>query len=429
LRIVNSYWFNAIPLFEKLSLFRENYLLGLSPAYWYLPNGRDLARHLMDGFGHILVVTLPFAVVGLVVCLRNFRSSPHRMILIATLVSPLGGAMAETGVTRALVFVVPAAMLTTLGLETALHPLFRRRGAGRLDVVVLAALALTNLFLLNQALLRGPRWTTDYGIGGMQYGARQVFGEIGEVLEEDEQRRVLLTPTWANGTDILARYFYPDEPRLALINIDGILGERQPLDDQVVVIMTPDEYDRALADPKLAEVSLDRVLPYPDGRPGFYFARLDYSQEADAIWAAEQEARRQPVSETIQLLGMDVVVAHSRFEEGLLLHVFDGDAFSLVRTAQLNPAVFVLEFPVPVAVSGVRVTTGTMDVGLTATLIPHDGSEPQVFLGEYVNQPADPTVDLEFQETPTLIDRLELRIENLGDNEAGRVHVREVELH
>jgi len=429
LRVVNSYWLNALPPLEKLALFGKNYLVGLSPAYWYLPNQVDLARHVMDGYGHILLATLPFAVLGLLICLRNVRSSAHRMVLIAALVSPVGGAMAETGVTRALAFVVPAAMLTTLGLEAVLAPAYRRWGVARPSLGVLAALGLTGIFLLNQALLHGSTWTRQYGLGGMQYGARQVFAEIAELLEQDQRARVLLSPTWANGTDILARFFAPDEPRLELMNIDWVLEARQTIDDHTVLVMTPEEYEQALAEPKLSDISVLRVLPYPDGGAGFYFVNLQYSAEADALLEAEAEARRQPVSETIQLFGMDVVVSHSQFEEGRLSDVFDGDTFSLVRTARLNPAVLVFEFPSPVLISGVSVTTGSMDVGLTAMLFPHDGSEAEVFRGTFTGLPGDPTVELEFDDDSVKIERLELRIEKLGDHEEAQVHVREVVFH
>ncbi len=428
LRVVDSYWLSAIPPIEKLALFGKNYLLGLSPAYWYLPNDVDLARHLMNGYGHILLVTLPFAVLGLVICLRNFRSSPHRMVLIAALVSPLGGAMAETGVTRALAFVVPAAMLTTLGLEAALRPLYRRWGVDRPSLGVLTALGLTCVLLLNQALVHGATWNREYGLGGMQYGARQVFAEIAELLEEDERAQVFLSPTWANGADILARFFAPGEPRLMVMNIDGLLGERQSIDDHTVLVMTPPEYEKALADPKLSDISVQRVLPYPDGRDGFYFVRLRYSEQAEALWAAEAIARRQPVGETIRLFGMDVVVTHSQFEEGQLSDIFDSDTFSLARTARLNPAVLIFEFPSPVAVTGVSVTTGTMDVGLTARLFPHGGSEPEVFRATYRGLPADPTIEMQFHETPLLVDRLELVVEKVGDLAEAHVHLREVQL-
>jgi 4-amino-4-deoxy-L-arabinose transferase-like glycosyltransferase len=426
LRVVNSYWLTALPLQEKLALFGKNYFGGLNPAYWFLPNQVDLARHIMDRYGHILLATLPFAFLGLLICVRNFRSSPHRMVLIAALVSPVGGAMAETGVTRSLAFVVPAAMLTTLGLEAVLGPVYRRWGVARPSLAVLAALGLTSMVLLRQALVEGPTWTRDYGMGGMQYGGRQVFGEIAELLEGDPRARILLSPTWANGTDILARFFAPDEPRLEMLNIGWILEGRQNIDDHTVVVMTPEEYEQALSEPKLSDISLLRLLPYPDGQAGFHFVQLQYSAEADGLWEAEAEARHRPVRETIQLFGMDVLVAHSQFEEGRLSDIFDNDTFSLVRTARLNPAVLVFEFPSPVHITGVRVTTGSMDVGLTAKLYPPGASEPEVIRGTFTGLPNDPTVELDFDEFPELVERLELRIEKLGDHEEAQVHLREV---
>lgn len=115
-----SYWTEEIPLVEKIARYTKEYSIGLSPWYWYAPNSRDLPRHLMKGYGHILIATLPLAVIGIVQVLRNLRSSAYRAVLIAILVSPMGAAIVQTSITRALVFVILAAILTSLGLEQVL---------------------------------------------------------------------------------------------------------------------------------------------------------------------------------------------------------------------------------------------------------------------------------------------------------------------
>jgi hypothetical protein len=66
LRSLGSYWVQPLPLSEKISHYLSEYLYGLSPGYWFIPNERDLPRHLMKGYGHLLRWTLPFAALGLV---------------------------------------------------------------------------------------------------------------------------------------------------------------------------------------------------------------------------------------------------------------------------------------------------------------------------------------------------------------------------
>jgi hypothetical protein len=45
-------------------------------------------------------------------------------------------------------------------------------------MLVTGVLAGYNVFMLRDALVNGPTWFKDYGLGGMQYGADQIFGEI-----------------------------------------------------------------------------------------------------------------------------------------------------------------------------------------------------------------------------------------------------------
>ncbi|NJN45138.1 MAG: hypothetical protein HC806_10775 [Anaerolineae bacterium] len=44
-------------------------------------------------------------------------------------------------------------------------------------------------------------------MNGMQYGARQVFGEIEDVLQSQPKTKIKLSPDWANGVLELSRFF------------------------------------------------------------------------------------------------------------------------------------------------------------------------------------------------------------------------------
>ena len=117
LHVVNSYWFSNISLTEKITTYLQKLAYGLSPQYWFLPNGQDLARHRFDSLGHIRLEVLPLVIAGLLICLRNFRQSPYRAVVIAALVTPTGAALLDIGIPRLLAFVVPASLLAGLGLE------------------------------------------------------------------------------------------------------------------------------------------------------------------------------------------------------------------------------------------------------------------------------------------------------------------------
>src|SRR5690349_20436914 len=120
LHTLYSYWFEKIPLSNKIARYFSEFGVGLSPWYWYIPNERDLSRHLMKGYGNIMLATLPFALLGMAQALRNLRLPAYRAILIALLISPAAAALVQVSITRALVFVVPAALLTAMGLEEVL---------------------------------------------------------------------------------------------------------------------------------------------------------------------------------------------------------------------------------------------------------------------------------------------------------------------
>jgi 4-amino-4-deoxy-L-arabinose transferase-like glycosyltransferase len=186
LRILNSYWIQPLPLKDKLVQFSSEYLLGLSPGYWFLPNERDLPRHLMKGYGHLLRVFLPFALLGLILAIRYIRSSAYRALLISFLVAPVGAALVQIGITRILVFVVPVTILIALGLNKTLIWLERWRLPHKaISIGLFTVLSIINIFMLRDVLVNAPTWYQDYGLGGLQYGAQQLFPKVADYLERE----------------------------------------------------------------------------------------------------------------------------------------------------------------------------------------------------------------------------------------------------
>ena len=182
------------------------------------------------------------------------------------------------------------------------------------------------------------------------------------------------------------------------------------------------------SDPRFADVQLIETLKYPDGTDGFYFVRLNYSLQADAIFAAEFAARHKPVEEDITLNGQTVHTLHSQFDVGRIQDLFDGDPYTLARTDIDNPAIIELTFPTPRLLTGLKLTTGTMDFGLTITLSSTDLSAGQVYSQTYTGLPPDPTVSLNFGSTPASVKKIRIEIQ---DNRAGtdnHIHIREAQL-
>jgi hypothetical protein len=432
LKVVGSYWYQDIPLQGKALLFIQKYLYGLSPQYWYFPNTQDLVRHRMAGFGQMQTAVLPFVGLGLIVSLTRWRSSPHRAVILAGLAAPAGAALVDVGIARVLAYIIPANLLAAIGLEWLLD-----RWKGRLPYRVTApvlfiGLVWANFALLRTALVDGPLWFRDYGLYGMQYGARQLFEEaIPEYLARDTQAKILVSSTWANGTDNLLRFFLTQE-ELQRVRMDGVqtyLFKYLPLDERMIFIMTPGEYAQAIDNPKFSSVIVEKVIPYPDGRPGFYFARLWYAEDAEAIFAAEKEARRQLATATVSLDGQAVVLRHSQIDMGKPDSMFDNDSFTLMRGLEANPFILEFNFPEQRHVSGLDADFGLVNLTLTASLYPDPDLDPAVFSATYLMaNTANSQVDMPFDNAPDRITKLRLEVLNTASGDTANIHIRELHL-
>jgi hypothetical protein len=447
LRLLGSYWVQPLPLAEKLRRFGSIYLDGFNPGYWFLPNDRDLPRHLMKGYGNLSRLTMPFALLGLVVALSRLRRPEYRLVLVALLAAPLGSALVGVGITRLLVLVIPATLLIAVGISTVLGWLerpadaLRRVGARSLPswlerwrlpqpllaLGLFAILAAANFSMLVDALQNGPTWFRDYGMGGMQYGARQVFGDAEEYLNSQPDAEIILSPTWANGTDILARYFLGDTLPLQLGSVQGHIDRLLPLDDNTLFIATPEEYRLILGSEKFSNVVLERSLPYPDGSPGFYFVRLRYADSAQAIFAAEAEQRRQLQQAEVQLKDQTLQARHSKFDMGEIAQAFDGNPFTFVRTLEANPLVIELDFPESIRLGGLSLIIGSANVEITAqTSLSPDGPAQQ-FSVAYKGSVDQLEARLDFDR---VVELQHLRIEVLDRQqpEPAHIHVWEISL-
>jgi hypothetical protein len=502
LAIVSSYWLNDIPFADKLRLFAQQYLSGLDPRYWYLadpPEGvqHDIMRHLMKGYGHLSLWSLPFAAAGIVLCLFNIGRSRFRTVLIALLAAPTGGAIAQITITRTLIMVIPASLLTALGiswllalferaedppqpefllqwkerlsrwlaalpaLRETLAALPARSGAGAflsgwrerivriaaaspgpariprafLALALFAVLGSANVYMLWDSLANGPTWYDNYELYGMQYGGQQLAAALVEYQNLHPDAQLIVTSAWANGTDEIYRFFLPEE-NLREIRTGSVLQYIQefiPISPRDVFVMTAGEYSIAVSSGRFAEVNVEQTLPYPDGRDGFYFARLAYVADIQEIIAAEKAELAKPVTEDITLYadpgsaGETIRVVHSRFDMGYLSAAFDGKPYSLMRTESANPMALDLYFPQPHRLTQITVRVGGAPTLVKAFLYPSGGGDPQVFSAE-VERASDYRNVTILLPTPVETDHLRLEIETVGEGEPTHVHVYEIRL-
>jgi hypothetical protein len=428
LQILGSYITSPIPVAEKARLFFTEYLAGLNPLYWFVPNNSDLTRHLMLNYGHLPRFALPFMLLGIVICIRQWRSSAHRAVLAAMLAAPMGAALVQIGITRLLVFVIPAALLSALGVLACLQWLEKRRLPRRaLALGVFLLLAGFNFYMLQDALTKGPLWFSDYGLEGMQYGASQLFSAVQDYQKQSPETQIIVSPAWSNGTDVVARFFLPVDTTVTLGSIEGYYNVHKPLTDNMLFVVIPEEYRRMQQTGKFTDIRIEKTLLYPNGAPGFYFLRLRYIDNIDEVLAAEKAARQKLLSADVAIAGSPATVRYSLLDMGPIGNLFDGNENSLIRSMEANPLILELEFPQPRAMSGVSVRIGGTATRITAYLTEEGQDKPAAFQDDFPTSPFTRDVVLDFGAAHQ-VKMLRLEITSLYDGEPAHVHVWEVRL-
>jgi hypothetical protein len=425
--ILQSYWVSDISTLGKLKVFATNWLKGLDPAYWFIPNNADFVRHLMKGYGNLFRISFPFLLFGIGLSFRYIKSSPHRALILLLLASPAGAALVERGVTRALFLVIPAVLLSIVGLNSILVWLEKKRVSHLiLALVLFTGMVGTDVYMLTDSLVNGPTWFTDYGLGGMQWGAKQMFGKVATYLKEHPGANLIVSPSWANGTEVLMRFFFIDPIPFQLGSIDGYIETYQPFPSTTEFVMIAEEYNRAIASPKFTDVKVDEILPYPNGTPGFYFVHLRYVDNIESVFAAEVALYNIPVEGVATLPdGQTVKVQYSRLDMGQLYNLFDGDLNTITRSEFANPYVINVSFPEPTLMSGISIRVGGVATRVTVDLQTEGSDAPLHFEQEKggTADPRDMTIDFG---TIYPVLKADIQVLSVNDKEPAHVHVWEV---
>lgn len=429
LMTLDSYWIHDLTIGQKLGRFAGEYVRGLNPFYWFLPNNIDLARHVMKNYGHLLRPSLPFFLLGVVLAARRFRQPGERTLLLALLAAPAGAALAGLSVTRALFFVAPAVLLTAIGCDALLDWLERRKLPGPLlNLLLFLTLAFANVYMLVDAVRNGPLWSSDYGLGGMQYGARQLFPALKTFADAHPDQDLIVSPSWANGTDVISRFYYGDQPPYQMGTIDGYIENFRPLDDHTTFVMIPEELERARASGKFTDLRVIETIPYPDGSDGFSFVQLQYVDNIQTIFANEREARRALQEKILTLPGGEAIkVSYSVLDMGSIEDLFDGRPNSLVRTREANPLQVNIAFEAPREVSRVILRVGGTASRILIEMIPAGDSEAQQVTLELGEAPEPRTVELPLT-AAGLFTRANVSVWNANEGEPSHVHLWEIEL-
>ena len=157
--------------------------------------------------------------------------------------------------------VVPLALLTALGVNETLVWLSAKMKAQSLPSLGLA-LALTAAagWMTRDAIVNGPTWYSDYSLYGMQWGGQQLSAKILEFKQAQPQAQLTLSPTWANNTDVIMRYFLGDPLPVTMGTLEEHDNYYIPFRDEEVFILTLEEYDALKENEKFADMEVLDVM-------------------------------------------------------------------------------------------------------------------------------------------------------------------------
>lgn len=434
LHAANSFWMQDISLPDKFVRTVTTYLELLWPGTWFVPNAKELARHSIKGAAYLPLIEFPLLLAGVGVSLLRWRESKYRVVLAALLAAPVGAALAEIDVLRALAFVMPAAIVSAIGLEWLLGRIKQARAVTAVSLVVFVILGGMSLGMLQDALTNGPTWYSDYTLYGMQWGAKQVFQDtVPRLMAENPNSQIYVSDSWANGTDVFPAFFALDPNRVKVHGVSGWLEKKLPLDRNTIFVMTPDEYSSVATSPKFATAAVESTIKYPDGRDGFYIAHLAYADNVDEIFAAERVALLQPVTDTVEVGGETVQVLHTKFDMGTAQAMFDGDLLSVARTIEANPGTYDFRFPSPRTLRGLTLYLGRTNVKVTMHLYARDSATPVDYESDFAfadsttQRPAGPPAEVNFDNGPDTVTRMTMEIEYPESDQTAHIHVFELQ--
>lgn len=424
---VNTYLFMTMPVQQKIEMFIKNYSYGLSPFYWFIGDSHYLSRHEMKGYSYILTLTLPLFLIGLFVALKNIKSSSYRAILVALLAAPFGASLAELAVTRMLAYVIPTNLLIVIGLHQLLSLVKNKKREVYLEFIICVILSIGSLFILQDALTHGPLWYQDYALYGSQWGAKQLFVDtIPPYLREHPKQDIYVSSTWANGTDIYPKFFNsPSQVHMGEIN--SYMVYKQNLNNMMTFVTTDEEYKKIITSNKFKNIVVDKIIKYPDGTNGFYFIRLAYVDDIDAIFDRDKQERQRLLNQTIHLLGKEVQLNYSKLDMGEVSNLFDNNPKTLIRGFEANPFILEFIFPSPTQIEKVQAVFAHMTFEIN--LIGYDASGKKIFhqAKSYQDTPAqEPSIEESIRTNN--IKRLRIEIKNLNAQDIAHIHVRELHL-
>ena len=386
----------------------------------------------------ILWTALAFTLVGLVLAFIKIRNPGHKLALIALLACPVPASVAAIGMPRMLWMSVPLAILAGIGLSAAVQWLEKRVkfNPAFSAVGLFAILTIISLLLLRTALVDGPLWFQDYGLYGMQFGAKEVFQErVLPALKADPNVKFVISPSWANGTEQFTDFFIPPDLQ-SRVTLGQPIDEINNLDvfTNTEFVATAAEFSNLLQDPKFngGIQMMGPIINYPNGSPGFYVIKLKPADNIADILNQQHAANRTPIEDTMTFNGQQTRVRHSPISSGSMENIFDDNPDTLSRVLEANPYYIDLYPNKPLATNSVFIKTGSLhNYTITIRLYPAGGGPVVEYTQTYQDEPGkdlppDPEVTIQFDKGPAMSERVEIEVKDNTSGDTSSIHLRTI---
>jgi hypothetical protein len=427
---VGSYWVQDLPITEKISAFLGKYLFHLSPVYWFTPaydvTPNDGLLHIMKGYGHLGIWLIPLLAWGLWLLIRRLQQPEYRTLLAALLIAPVAAALvtSPSSITRALVMVIPVALIASIGLDDLLRKaavLLKVNNPVPFAAALLAVLLFVNSYMLWDVLNNGISWFDNNQANGVQFGASKVFPALKEELKSSPNAHAVISPEWAMIVDLVSRIYMGDKANISFNSIYNYAHSTLPLENDTIFVVTPEEFDFAQKNPKFSDIQILKTIPYSKSKAGFYLIRLKYSPQAKALMAAEEAERRKPISGEVIINGQKVQIVYTRNDGTLIQDAFDGNPASLYRSFEINPAVFDLTFPQEQAFHSVFIIHGSGPINLNIVFYAESGQEVGKYQASFTEHGTEGnTLHLD---PPVIASKVSLSVDTPEQNDRGIVYI------
>jgi hypothetical protein len=132
---------------------------------------------------------------------------------------------------------------------------------GRAAAGMLIFTAAMGFIMTTDALTNGPTWYSNYGLSGMQWGARQVYAAAKDFLQRHPDRTLYISPNWTFQSEVVRNFFAQGEEQIRIGTTDAAITNIDPQLAQKAFVLMPDEYERVDPAGAFKEPQVDQIIP------------------------------------------------------------------------------------------------------------------------------------------------------------------------